>query len=455
MQFPIFQVPHLGNGMTIALDAVLHMIISHGLAIGAIALIIIGEYLGYRKSSKDWESFSKEFLKSTAIIITGVGAVTGVGIWLTTSALSPRAIGSLLRIFFWPWFIEWIAFTVEVIVLLIYYFTWNRWTGERKKQHIYLGLSYTFLALASTFLITGIIGFMLTPDGWPWNKSFWSAFFNPSFLPQLLLRISGGFALGAIFSAAFLLVTRREYAFRKEALRVFGKFFSVSFFGVIIFSWWYFSVIPSTFKTHALFSVLTSRFSQHPEFFYAMNAAGIFVLLLFALFSLRGSVFLSGLLIIPALLFAIGFVTEFERVREFIRGPYLMPGYMYSNQILLKEAPFLDNEGTLKNSYWYNITANSPDILSQGAYLFAQNCSMCHTIGGINDIKKRIKGRPEDGILVILGHIHEMIPFMPPFSGTDQEQKIMARFLYQLSTGKFTLGASSRFTPIRGGENHE
>jgi hypothetical protein len=24
MQFPIFQVPHVGNGMTIALDAVLH-----------------------------------------------------------------------------------------------------------------------------------------------------------------------------------------------------------------------------------------------------------------------------------------------------------------------------------------------------------------------------------------------------------------------------------------------
>jgi mono/diheme cytochrome c family protein len=451
MQFPIYEIPYLGNGMLIALDAVLHVIISHGLAIGVIALIVISEYFGFRKSSRDWEIFAKDFLKVTIIIITGIGAVTGAGIWFITSALAPNGIGSMLRIFFWPWFTEWIIFALEVIVILIYYFTWDKWRGERKKQHIYLGVIYTLLAISSAFLITGILGFMLTSDGWPWDKSFWSAFFNPSFLPQLLLRVSMAFALGSVFSSAFLLVTRRESAFRKKALRLFGKVSLVSFFGIIIFSWWYFSVAPSSFKTHAIFSVLTSRFSQQPEIFYAMNAIGIFVLLLFALFALRGSVFLSRILIIPVLLLCIGFVMEFERVREFVRGPYLIPGYMYANQILLQEDPFLDKEGTLENSYWYNMTTNSPDIISQGEYLFAQNCSMCHTIGGINDIKKKVKERPEDGIFVILGHTQEMVPFMPPFSGTEQEQRILAHFLYQLANGKITIKAPSRFAPIKGG----
>src|SRR5665647_3756503 len=220
MQFPVYEVPYLGNGMTIGLDAVLHVIISHGLAIGAILLIVISEYFGFRKASKDWENFAKNFLKFNIIVITGIGAVTGVGIWLITSALAPTGIGSMLRIFFWPWFLEWILFTLEVVVLLIYYFTRDKWLGERKKKHIYLGVSYIVLSVSSAFLITGILGFMLTSDGWPWDKSFVSAFFNPSFLPQLFLRASMAFMLGAIFSVAFLLINRRVSAFRKEALRL-------------------------------------------------------------------------------------------------------------------------------------------------------------------------------------------------------------------------------------------
>ncbi len=449
MQFPVYEIPYLGNGMTIGLDAILHVIISHGLAIGAITIIVISEYIGFRKSSRDWEKFAKEFLMVNIIIITGIGAVTGVGIWFITSAISPNGIGSMLRIFFWPWFSEWIVFALEVIVLLIYYFTWDKWSGESKKKHIYLGASYIVLGISSAFLITGILGFMLTPDGWPWNKSFWSAFFNPSFIPQLLLRASMAFALGASFSMAFLLFTRRESVFRKEALHLFGKVFLVSFIGVVIFSIWYFNVVPSTFKTHAIFSILDSRFSQQPEILYIINAIGIFILLLFALFALKGSVFSSRFLIIPALLFCIVCVMEFERVREFIRGPYLMPGYMYANQVLLNESLFLEKDGMLKNAYWYNKITDNPEVIKQGAYLFAQNCSMCHTIGGINDIKTKVKGRPEDGIFVIIGHTHEMVPFMPPFSGTEDERRTMARFLYQLSNEKINIAAPSRFAPIK------
>ncbi|MCL4537965.1 MAG: c-type cytochrome [Nitrospirae bacterium] len=449
MQFPIFQVPHLGNGMTIALDAVLHVIISHGLAIGAITLIVISEYLGFKKSSQDWENFAKEFLKFTIIITTGVGAVTGAGIWLITSALAPLGIGSMLRVFFWPWFIEWMVFTGEVIFILLYYFTWDKWTGERKKQHIYLGAGYTLFALSSAFLITGILGFMLTSDGWPWDKSILSAFFNPSYLPQLLLRIGIALALGTVFSVAFLLFTRRESGFRKEALNFFGKVALLSLSATVIFTWWYFSVVPSSFKTHAKFAALTSHFSQQPEVFWIANITAAFLLFVLALSAMRGSTLLVKILILPAILISMGFVSEFERIREFIRGPYLMPGYMYANQVLLKEGPFLERDGSLKNSYWYNMAANSSDTISQGAYLFAQNCSACHTIGGINDIAKRVQGRTEDGIFVILGHTHDMVPFMPPFSGTEQERRVMASFLYKLSTGRLKMGAPSRFTPGR------
>jgi mono/diheme cytochrome c family protein len=455
MEFPVFQSSYLGSGMIIGLDAVLHVIISHGLAIGAVSFIVISEYLGLVKASRDWETFARDFLKFTIIITTGVGAITGAGIWLITSALSPRGIGSMLRIFFWPWFIEWIVFTCEVIFILIYYFTWSRWVREKKLKHIYLGMMYVFLAICSAWLITGILGFMLTSDGWPWDKSFWPAFLNPSYLPQLLLRIGIAFLLGSLFSAAFLLFTRREGTFRIEALKLFGKGALISFSATVVFTWRYFSVVPSTFKTHAVCAVLTSRFSQQPEIFWYVNCAGAIVLFTFSLVSMRGSSALAKILIIPALLVSMVFVGEFERIREFIRGPYLMPGYMYANQVLLNEAPFFNKEGILKNDPWLTMSSDNQGTAAQGADLFARNCSVCHTIGGINDIAKKVDGRTVDGIFVILAHTHEMIPFMPPFSGTEEERRTLAGFLYGLSKGTIKEHAPSRFAPAHGGGTHE
>jgi mono/diheme cytochrome c family protein len=445
MEFPIYQVPILGNGMTIALDAVLHVVISHGVAIGVISLIVLGEYLGIRRQSAAWDTFAADLLKATLIIVTGVGAVTGVGIWFTTSALEPRGIGSLLRIFFWPWFTEWFAFTGEVIVLLIYFFTWASWTGERKRQHLQVGVAYCLFGLASAFLITGILGFMLTPDDWPWDRSFWLAFFNPTFLPQLLLRLAGAYALGAIFTIAFLVLTRREPAFRRQAVPLFGRIALGATLGTAVCSWWYFAVVPSRFTTEALFSVLTSALSQHPEAFWIANGIGLGLVLLFGAAAIWGATWTVRVLVLPVILLGIAFVGEFERVREFIRGPYIMPGYMYANQVLLAEHPLYSRDGLLPNSFWYNATVTRRDLASAGVYLFGQNCSVCHTIGGINDIGERVRGRSEDGLAAILAHTHEMVPFMPPFSGTAEERRLLGRYLFRLGNRTLPATAASRF----------
>lgn len=445
MEFPIFQVPYLGNGMTIALNAVLHIIIAQGITTGVITMIALAEYIGFKTKSEHWENFARRLLKPTVIIITGLGSTTGVGIWFITSALSPKGIGLMLRIFFWPWFMEWMVFAVEIIVILLYYFTWDKWSGLKKKKHIRLGFAYSTLAIISAVLITGILGFMLTSDGWPWNRSFWSAFFNPSFLSQLFLRLGIAFGLGSVFTSAYLLFTRHDPMFRKEALRLFGRISLVFLIIGLLSTWWYFSVVPSRFKTHAVFSILTSHFSQHPEFFWLLNAIGLLILLFFSFLALRGSIPASRILVIPAILFFCCFITEYERAREFIRGPFLLPGYLYSNQVQLDESLFWKESGALKNSYWYSQAGNSEDTVAQGAYLFAQNCSSCHTIGGLNDIRDRLRGRSEDGIYVILGNTHQMVPFMPPFSGTENERRVLSRFLYQLTSGEIKLEAPSRF----------
>lgn len=445
MQFPIYQVPYLGNGMTIALDAVLHVVISHGFAIGVFSLIVLGEYLGWRKPSEAWESFAHDLLRITVVITTGIGAITGVGIWFLTSALEPRGIGSLLRIFFWPWFVEWFAFTGEVIAILIYYYTWTSWIGERKPRHIQTGAICLAFAVASAFLITGILGFMLTPDGWPWNKSLWWAFFNPTFLSQLLLRLSGAAAMGGIFATGYLLFAAREESFRREALRLFGRVVLWGTLATGACAGWYFAVVPSRYKAQAVFSVLTSALSQHPELFWIGNGVAVALILLLGRAATRGAMPLARALALPAALLAVACVGEFERVREFIRGPYVMPGYMYANQVLLDEKPLFEREGLLRSSFWYSAASGRQGVASGGRYLFGQNCSVCHTIGGINDIVQRVRGRSEDGIAAIIAHTHEMVSFMPPFSGTVEERRLLARYLYQAATGGIAVGVPSRF----------
>jgi hypothetical protein len=454
MEFPIFQVPYLGNGMTIGLVAVLHVLISHGVAIGVMTMVVLGEYRGWRAQKQEWDTFSQSLLKAVIIIITGVGAPTGVGIWVVTSALSPVGIGSLLRIFFWPWFLEWLVFVMELGVLLTYYFTWDRWTGARKPRHVYLGVVYVGLALCSAFLITGILGFMLTPAAWPWERSLVSGFFNVSFPPQLLLRLAAALTLGSLLTLAYLLLGRREPRFRAQVAPFFGRIGLVAALLIPFLTWWYYAVVPSRYKTHIFYAVLTSRLSQQPEVLTV--AAGVALVTLLACTGLawRGRVRGARVLVIPALVCMVVWVGAFERAREFIRGPYLMPGYLYATNVLLSEKPFVDQHGLLPNAYWFNMLGrDNPE--HQGAYLLAQNCAGCHTIGGINDIRIRVRDRSEDGIFVYLSHIGEMVPFMPPFSGTEAERRILARFLYRLSQDRIQLTAPSRFTPLNGEVRHE
>ena len=448
MQYPAFVIPWLGNGMLIALDAVLHVVISHGFAIGAVAMIVLAEAIGIRRSNEDWDRFARSFLKALIIIVTGIGAPTGVGIWLTTSALAPKGIGSLLRVFFWPWLIEWLVFTAEVILILIYYFTWERWQQERKRRHLRIGVAYLSCALTSAFLITGILGFMLTPGGWLDGKGLAAAFFNASFLPQLLVRLGIAFTLGSIIAAAYAVFRRDDAGMRTEAMKLFGAIAAVSLCLTAFSSAWFLAVVPSRYTVHVPFALLTSRLANLPEVIPALLAIVGAGILLFSLAAYLGRLRQTRLLVLPALILAIFYVTAFERVREFIRGPYLMPGYLYANQLLLSESHLMGKEGMASVTPWYPaLAAGGAD--EHGAFLFAQNCTACHTLRGINGIDLRVRGRSEDGLAVIIGRLHDMVPFMPPFSGNDEERRMLTRFLASLE-GQQGKNSPSRFSPYTG-----
>jgi hypothetical protein len=447
MIFPPYQVPYIGNGMVIGCNAVLHVIISHGIAIGAFAMTVLGEIkfgeLGHNAGVyPEWQEFRRGFLRFAVFTITIVGAVTGTGIWFTTLALAPHGISSMLRVFFWAWFFEYFTFLGEIVLLIILYFTWDYFLKKNKRILVKLLAGYVFLSLTSAVAITGNLGFMLTPGSWVREHGFWNAFLNPTFLPQLVSRVSFAFTLGSIIMMCAVIFWGRD-SFRAGAVRLYGKILlcSLSLLSVTLLI--YYSIVPQSFSGQIPFAVLTSHFSRYPVLLSAGNVLMLLIILACSFSALFGSVRVTSVLVIPAFLAIAISVAQFERVREFIRGPYLVPGHMYVSGILLSEMPMLKANGMTATSPWFK-SVYAKDETSRGAYLFAQNCMACHTITGINGINERLEGRTLDGIHVIIGHTHELVPFMPPFAGSENERTVLAGYLFRLTAGKIRYESLSR-----------
>jgi cytochrome c553 len=139
--------------------------------------------------------------------------------------------------------------------------------------------------------------------------------------------------------------------------------------------------------------------------------------------------FALGLLVIG---FMVTAVTEW--VREAVRKPYIIYEYMYSNSILKETAEKINSLGTLNVAKWVSVKEiNDENMLKAGEEIFKVQCQSCHTIDGYNGIKKLISGWSETYIDFQLQHLDMLKGFMPPFYGTEQERKALAKWLYNLN----------------------
>jgi len=440
VDFPQFQVPHLGHGMIIGTNAVVHVILSHGIAIGGVFFITLTELIGFWRKDARWDKFAYYAVVPAAVIISSFSAITGVGIWFTIGTLAPRGAAEMLRLFFWPWFLEWIDFVSEAIIILVYYLLWHKMITRRAKiMHISLGFAYVITGFVSAVLITGILGFQLTPGQWPWHQNFWTAFFNPTLWPQIFVRFFGGIAVGACIISAYLFLwhelENKEAIrrFRHSVLKVYGWGLAISTFlttGVFL---WYMSNIPETFKVNAKFSILTSHFSQTPWVLPLAIIVLLILILLLALVNILGWQTLTKIVVIPAMLASFAFVAGYERMREFIRGPYIMSSYLYASEWTPDETAMFKDNGMHSRLYWPVMTYSMLTPEQEAHEYFGHNCNTCHTIGGVNDIRYRVRNRSIDGISAILDHTNEMVPWMPPFAGNSNERVVLANYLHSLS----------------------
>lgn len=453
LDFPAFHLDFFGNRLLIAVIAVTHVWVNHSLAVGAAPLITLLEWWGWRTGEPAWDRLAYRLLFICFVITTSLGAMTGVGIWLASSLVNPNAIGSLIRVFFFAWFTEWIIFCTEVLLIVAYFLTWKRWTPRRKGLHIALGASLAIFSWLTMAIIVAILGFMMDTGNWADAPSFLHGVFNPIYLPQLAFRTPLAMVTAGLFGLMVLpFVLSWNEQHRPRAVRFLalwtGAWLPLSVAGAI----WYWQVIPESMLANADVALATQAWATWYDRIVYVLAGSVVVIALVTAWGAFLPRRLPRVAAVVPFLLALALLGYFERFREFVRKPYVIEDYMYANGICVDDYPLLAEEGVLRHAAY--VRTRSPSdahALDAGRDMFLIACSRCHTTRGINSVTAKLEtlfgASPWDpaAIKPFLAGMHNSRPFMPPVPGTDQELEALTKYLCALQVQPHVLqGAQSR-----------
>ena len=441
MDIPVFHLDFLNNRVLIAVIAILHVVINHAMAVGGIPLVSYLERRSLRTGDSAWDQLAFRILTVFFVITTTIGALTGVGIWFSASLVNPYAIGSLLRVFFWTWFVEWLVFVTEVVLILAYYLTWKTWTGDRKAAHVRLGVILSFASWATMALIVSILSFMMDPGSWRSDKSLLSGMLNPVYLPQLAFRTPLAMVMAGAFGLLSLLgCTDKGSQLRRQAVRTLSKWILAWTLPCVVAGAWYARVIPKAMMTNLSVALLTQALQAWSQSaLWVLAGAGMMLAAAALLGMLRPSIVRGWLLAVPAVL-SVLLIGTYERVREFIRKPYAIADYLYSNGVRKADYPLLQRDGLLTHATYTSVRqVTAENQVAAGREVFVLACTRCHTVDGVNGMRSVLSTMYGDktrwdreAIASYIGAMHNARPFMPPFPGSDRERSALAAYLAQL-----------------------
>jgi len=441
VDFPIYDAGFFGGRMLIAVIAIIHVLINHAFAVGALPLIATMEWWGWRTGEEGWDRLARRYLWVCFIVTTTVGALTGVGIWFSVALVNPYAIGSLIRVFFWAWFLEWTVFVAEICLILAYFLLWDRWRGARKRAHIRLGIVLGLASWLTMAVIVAILGFKMDPGAWQFERSFLSGILNPIYLPQLAFRTPMAMLMaGALALFLNLFFTERGGEFRRRATRFACIWMLVWLPPFAAGALWYRDVIPRFMAQHLAVALGTVQFEGLYSTILVFTGLALAAVAAVALLgALRPAALPRWAWAVPMAL-VIVLTAQFERAREFIRKPYVVAGYIYANGIRVSDYPLLMEEGLLANSTFAAEKAvTAGNHLRAGHDIFLLACSRCHTLNGVNSLRakmERMYGRDQaweaGAVDRYIASMFAARPFMPPFPGTVEERKALAEFLVSL-----------------------
>ncbi len=447
MDFPIFHLDFMGDRLLIAIIAVTHVIINHALAVGFIPIVTLMEYRGYKLQQKgiaesaNWDELARKLMFFAFVITTSLGALTGVGIWFSAALVSPASIGSLIRIFFMAWFTEWIIFMLEVIFIMIYFLGWKKSRGslKAKRNHVRAGLALSIFSWLTMAIIVGILGFMMDSGSWVESKTLFDGFLNPIYPVQLAYRTPMAFVMaGAIATFLVLYHLKKHTEFRTKVLRNLGLWMFLWTPHVFAAGLYYYYKIPGMMLDNIPVAMATQAYQNWYDSIFYFLVALIVVSMTVTIWTSLKPKYSSKYLMLATFIVTMLTMGSFERVREFIRKPFVLEEYMYSNQLRVEDYDLFQKEGILKHSlYAKNAEINDLNKIAAGKEVFMITCSRCHTVSGVNSVVTRFtdmyspNGEPLDSLRMVnyIPVMHKARYFMPPFPGTAAEAEALVSFI--------------------------
>lgn len=448
MDFPFFHLDLLGNRMLVAMIATVHVWVNHAMAVGFIPVVVMMEYVAFRRRPSDpggaaaLDALARRLMRTAFILTTSVGALTGVGIWFSTSLVNPAAIGSLIRVFYGAWFTEWLVFVLEVVFIMLYYLSWKSEDSPAGKQrHLLLGAGLAGFSWLTMAIITAILGFQMDPGSWLERKSFLNGFFNPLYGPQLYFRtglaLCAGGAFALLLAACFV---KRGDPLRERVTR-YLSFWTLIWAPVCaVGAFLYRAVIPEAMLKSVPVAVSTLPYL---EWYGSLKIVILGAAAVAVLVAAWGAAFprrvprVALALPLVALFLFLGY---FERVREFIRKPYVIAGYLYANGLRVEDYPLYQRDGVLPYAAYARVREVTPENrLRAGEEVFMVACSRCHTVTGMNSVVRNFRRLSPPGAPLDPAMMRDYIPgmhrgryFMPPFPGSAAEADALAAWIAQM-----------------------
>lgn len=364
-------------------------------------------------------------------------------------------------------------FLIDVIGITAYYYSFGRISPQ---AHFRLAQILALGATGTMAIIVGILSFKLTPGRWLETGESLHGFFNPTFWPQLAMRLSLMFTITAAWG---LLISSRMPADLPERAEIMRLASSVGMLGmasgIFLFLAWYYPNLPEHAKL-----IMESRAIPAPTF--PIIYVGLILTFLALLFAWTLPQFfhpLHGILGMVVLFLAI---FGAERTREVLRKPDIIAGYMSSNQLVTVDHPALhiqkesekykiSERGMIGNlpflpderpqarigAYNYLINYYDPEI-ARGRLLAVQQCGSCHSVSlqtmptlgkmdfSLRPLARLLYERGRTTAEAIDQHIQAIgaFPYMHPFQGTEEERRALAKYLESLVQARY--GAAPKLT---------
>ena len=207
------------------------------LGVGVPLIILIAQYIGYKKNDIHYTMMARRWARGFTITVA-VGVVTGTIIGLQLSLLWPNFMEMAGRVIALPLFMETFAFFFEAIFLGIYLYTWDRF--KNPKHHMLLLIPVAIGASMSALFITIVNAFMNSPRGFEIVNGqlmniepFW-AMFTPA-MPTKVghVLVTSFMTVAFIFAAiaAYKLLRGEDHVYHKKALALtmkLGLIFSIA-----------------------------------------------------------------------------------------------------------------------------------------------------------------------------------------------------------------------------------